>query len=108
MAVNTTDPALRSWVKSARTAGTDFPIQNLPYGVARTQGDDSPHIVVAIGDQALDLHTLASAPALAGLPAGVLDALRQPVLNALMAAPREAQRALRERLSGLLEEARFD
>ena len=32
MAVNTCDPALHSWVKSAEAAGTDFPIQNLPYG----------------------------------------------------------------------------
>lgn len=108
MAVNTCDPALRSWVKSARGAGTDFPIQNLPYGVARIAGHSSPHIVVAIGDQALDLHALASTPALAGLPAGVLAALREPTLNALMAQPREAQRALRERLSALFEEARVD
>jgi fumarylacetoacetase len=108
MAVNTCDPALRSWVKSARTAGTDFPIQNLPYGVAKIAAHAAPHIVVAIGDQALDLHTLASAPPLAGLPARVLAALREPVLNALMAEPREAQRALRERIGALLEEARVD
>lgn len=108
MAVNTCDPTLRSWVKSARTAGTDFPIQNLPYGVARGAGQPSPHIVVAIGDQALDLHSVAATPALAGLPAGLLAALQEPALNALMAQPREAQRALRERISALFEEARVD
>ena len=108
MAVNTSDPALRSWVKSARTAGTDFPIQNLPYGVARIAGQAAPHIVVAIGDQALDLHMLCATQALAGLPAQLLAALREPTLNALMALPREMQRALRERLSALLEEARVD
>jgi fumarylacetoacetase len=27
----THDPALRSWVPSANVAGSDFPIQNLPF-----------------------------------------------------------------------------
>ncbi len=108
MAVNTCDPALRSWVKSARAPGTDFPIQNLPYGVARIAGQPAPHVVVAIGDQALDLPTVAATPALAGLPVGILSALREPTLNALMEQPKDAQRALRERISVLFEEARVD
>lgn len=31
----THDPALASWVASANVEGTDFPIQNLPFGVFR-------------------------------------------------------------------------
>ncbi|MCV6587330.1 MAG: fumarylacetoacetase [Marinibacterium sp.] len=56
--LNTThDPGLRSWVDSANVAGSDFPIQNLPYGVfAHPSGAD--HIGVAIGDQILDLTVL--------------------------------------------------
>lgn len=38
---------------------TDFPVQNLPYGVFERSGQ-SAHIGVAIGDQVLDLHVLAS------------------------------------------------
>ncbi len=106
MAVNTCDPGLRSWVKSARAPGTDFPIQNLPYGVAESHG--AAHIVVAIGDEALDLAALATTPTLAALAEETLAALKQPTLNALMALPRELLRALRERLSALLEEARVD
>ena len=108
MAVNTCNPALRTWLKSARVPGTDFPIQNLPFGVAQIDGEPAAHIVVAIGDLALDLNALALSPALGGVPAGVTAALAEPTLNALMAQPREAQRALRERLSALLEEARVD
>ena len=52
----THDPALRSWVPSANQPGTDFPIQNLPYGRFRRKGHDEPwRIGVAIGDQVLDL-----------------------------------------------------
>ena len=54
----THDPALRSWVLSANTADTDFPIQNLPFGRFRQAGSAQAwRIGVAIGDQALDLKT---------------------------------------------------
>ena len=52
----THDPELRSWVASANAAGTDFPIQNLPFGRFRPAGSTSAlRIGVAIGDQVLDL-----------------------------------------------------
>ena len=34
----THDASLRSWVESANADGTDFPIQNLPFGVFRRAG----------------------------------------------------------------------
>ncbi|HZD76576.1 MAG TPA: fumarylacetoacetase, partial [Acidobacteriaceae bacterium] len=108
MAVNTCDPALHSWVKSAEAAGTDFPIQNLPYGVAHIPGQGAPRVVVAIGDRALNLHAVAEAGVLAGLDDIVVAACRQTTLNSLMALPRAALRTLRERLSALLEEARVE
>ncbi len=51
----THDPALTSWVESANVSGCDFPIQNLPLGVYRRQGQHLSHIGVAIGDSILDL-----------------------------------------------------
>ena len=51
----THDPALASWVESANGPGTDFPIQNLPFGRFRVASDLDWHIGVAIGDQVLDL-----------------------------------------------------
>ena len=50
----THDPALQSWVSSANAEGTDFPIQNLPFGRFHT-GEADWRIGVAIGDQVLDL-----------------------------------------------------
>lgn len=52
----THDAALTSWVASANLAGTDFPIQNLPYGRFRTAPGAPWRVGVAIGDQVLDLH----------------------------------------------------
>ena len=44
---------LKSWVESANSATTDFPLNNLPYGVFLAEDDDA-RCGVAIGDMILD------------------------------------------------------
>ena len=57
----THDPAARSWLASANAPGTDFPIQNLPFGVFRRAGTQEPwRGGVALGDQVVDLAALAA------------------------------------------------
>ncbi len=48
---------LQSWVDSANSATTDFPLNNLPCGVF-SNGDDAPRCGVAIGDFVLDVAAL--------------------------------------------------
>ena len=96
---HTHDPIRRSWIESANTATTDFPLQNLPYGVFRSGENLTPRIGVAIGDQILNLATAAE---LDLLPAAVRAACRQPSLNALMATGPEKWTELRARLSEML------
>ena len=82
----THDPRLQSWVETANAPGTDFPIQNLPFGIFRRKGSkEAPRAGVAIGDQVLDLAAL-------GLKVG-------PTLNALAAMGRPTWRRLRKELS---------
>ncbi|SFT13751.1 fumarylacetoacetate hydrolase [Sulfitobacter marinus] len=45
---------LTSWVESANSADTDFPLNNLPYGVFSTDSLE-PRCGVAIGDMVLDM-----------------------------------------------------
>jgi fumarylacetoacetase len=97
-------PALRSWVESANAAFTDFPIQNLPFGVFRRAGEDA-RIGVAIGDQIVDVAACASAGLLRGAEAeSAAERCRDGVgrLNGLMALGRDGSRALRRSLSALL------
>ncbi len=54
----THDPQSPSWLASAN--GSDFPIQNLPYGRFRSQPSEAWRCAVAVGDQVLDLVHLAS------------------------------------------------
>lgn len=50
-------PLMKSWVESANTPETDFPLNNLPYGSFRTE-DGEAHCGVAIGDMILDVTAL--------------------------------------------------
>lgn len=101
----THDPTLRSWVASANAAGTDFPIQNLPFAVFRRRA--STEVCrggVAIGDQIVDLAALARAGVLTGLAQQAAEAGAQDKLNALMALGADAWSALRLALSRALRE----
>jgi fumarylacetoacetase len=83
-------PELTSWVESANDPATDFPIQNLPFGVFRRRdSDESPRVGVAIGDQIFDL--------------AAADMLRADALNELMAMGRAAVRELRAAVSARLQ-----
>ena len=88
------DPALRSWVESANVPDTDFPIQNLPFGVFTRRGvSQPPRIGVAIGDQILDVAARREDPRRS--PRGDPRALSLPALNTLMALGHDVMRALR-------------
>ena len=101
----THNTALKSWVASANTPGTDFPIQNLPFAVFRRQGSsEALRGGVAIGDQILDLAAVAKAGLLTGEAAAAALAGAQDKLNALMAMGASACSALRLALSRALRE----
>ncbi len=85
----THDPALESWVESANVEGSDFPIQNLPFGRFREAADIDWRIGVAIGDQVLDLRR-----------AGLIDSHD---MNRLMSLAPAARRDLRRALSAGLK-----
>jgi len=99
----THDPALRSWVASANAAGTDFPIQNLPFAVFRQPGQ-AWRGGVAIGDAIVDLAAVARAGLFTGLAGQAAQAGAQDKLNALMALGPQAWGALRLALSRALRE----
>ena len=99
----THDPAVRSWVDSANHPQTDFPIQNLPFGVYRHQGSpDAPRIGIAIGHFALDLAACIGEGLLPGISADTSIACRAGTLNSLMGLGRAEWSRLRRELHDLL------
>ena len=98
-------PQLRSWVDSANAAGTDFPIQNLPFGVFRRYGStEAFRVGVAIGDQILDLTAAQSKSIFTGDADLAAQACCAPTLNGFMAMGSLAWSALRLALSRALRE----
>jgi len=101
--VNAThDPARRSWVASANAADTDFPIQNLPFGLFRT----GAHVRggVGLGDRIIDLKALLEMNVLAGAATEAAQAASGPSLTPLLACAPSAVSALRSQLSDLFRE----
>jgi fumarylacetoacetase len=100
----THDPQLQSWVAAANLPETDFPIQNLPFGVFRL-ADNKAHDFnggVAIGDQVLDLAAACKAGLFSGAAASAAQHAALGHLNPFMALGSPAWRALRSALSSLL------
>ena len=98
MTINANDPSLRSW--ETVTPISDFPIQNIPFGIASFNGGD-PVPVSRIGDRVIDLGALAGADLFAGV--GIREeAYRAAQLNDMMSHGKTAMGRLRDRLSELL------
>jgi fumarylacetoacetase len=100
----THDPKIQSWVASANAADTDFPIQNLPFGVFRRRDSgDEAKVGVAIGDRILDLAGLQADNVLAEEGVRIAaNACAAHSLNALMALGPAPRRGLRRRLQAIL------
>jgi len=104
MTDHTHNPDAVSWVASAADPETDFPLQNLPFGVfARRGSGEAPRVGVAIGELILDVSACTAAGLIAGEAEGPARACARPSLNALMARGRRDWAALRHAVFGLLD-----
>jgi fumarylacetoacetase len=98
MQISANNPALRSWINI--DANSEFPIQNLPFGIFTTAGFGK-RAGVRIGDFVLDLSQMAEFNYFDDLGFAASD-FSQAYLNALMSHGKLATRALRNRISELL------
>src|ERR1700682_1598063 len=91
------DPTLRSFIDVDATS--DFPIQNLPYGVFSAKDGLAPRVGVAIGNYVLDLWELEQH---GRLEVGELGVFAAPMLNPFMALGPKRWSRTRARISELL------
>jgi len=92
------DPALHSWIEIA--PNSDFPIQNLPFGIFETDNRD-PRVGVAIGDYVLDLLEVARLNFFELIDIDP-NVFHRPYLNDFIALGKPTWRAVRNRVSALL------
>jgi fumarylacetoacetase len=99
----THDPDLKCWVESANDPNTDFPIQNLPFGVFnKPESLDLPSVGVAIGDQVLDLSAVSEVLWSDDFDDEIADVCSYESLDFMMILEPEIISELRQRLSSLL------
>lgn len=99
MVIKANNPSLVSWVPV--DSNSDFSIQNLPFGIY-SNSSVKHHACSAIGEYIIDLYELANLGLLSNLPFHK-EVFDQPYLNGMMEYGKENCRALRNRLSDLLE-----
>lgn len=93
------DPSRKSWIPVA--ADSDFPIQNLPFGVFLTR-DDVITIGTRIGDYAIDLGALHQLGYFNNIPL-TDDIFLQDSLNDFISDGKKTWRLVRNRISDLFE-----
>lgn len=94
-------PLLRSWVESANSAETDFPLNNLPYGVFDPGDGTMPRCGVGIGEMIFDLCAAEVDDVVAPGGSPVFDV---PHWNDFMALGPEVWAEFRAQLTALLAE----
>jgi fumarylacetoacetase len=99
--MKTNDPSRTSWVEVEK--GSDFPIQNLPFGVFRTASNPSPRVCTAIGSYVADLAVMNYLTLFDDLEMDN-EIFNNRYLNDLMALGKRRVRALRERLFELFDD----
>jgi fumarylacetoacetase len=98
--IKANDPSLKSWIEVQ--PNSDFPIQNLPFGIFKTQSSTS-RVGVAIGDQVIDLLMLNKLGFLSDfkIEDSVFD---NQYLNDFIALGKPFCSTFRQRISNLLNE----
>ena len=96
--ITANNPALKSWV--AVPHGSDFPIQNLPFGIFKTSYSEG-RVGVRIGNHVLDLAAVHNLGFLSELNYETKD-FSSNYLNSMMKKGKQATTELRNRISELL------
>lgn len=98
--INANDPGLKSWLSVE--PGSDFPIQNIPFGIINK--DNSPRPATRIGNYIVDLSAMADHGFFDKLEINDLGVFYAPVLNDFIALGKPVWRAVRNRISEIFEE----
>jgi fumarylacetoacetase len=99
MKITANNPNRKSWIKVAKNS--DFPIQNIPFGVFLTR-DDITTIGSRIGDYAIDLAALHQLGYFEGIPL-TDDMFMQDTLNDFISDGRTTWRLVRNRIADIFD-----
>ena len=94
------DPNRKSWISVEENS--DFPIQNIPFGIARRKDNGKTHVSSIIGNQIIDLAKLQEMGVFEdiGIPEKVFEA---QVLNDFIALGKTKTNAVRDRIAEVMD-----
>lgn len=104
MPITANDPKRKTWLDTP--ADTDFPIQNIPFGVFLTR-DDIITIGTRIGDHAIDLGALHQLGYFEGIPL-TDDIFLQDTLNDFISDGKKTWRLVRNRIADIFDAKNSD
>ncbi len=99
MPITANDPSRKSWIEVDENS--DFPIQNIPFGVFLTK-DDIVTIGTRIGDSVIDMNALYQLGYFEGIEL-TDDIFLQDTLNAFISAGRKTWREVRNRIAEIFD-----
>ena len=99
MSITANDPKRKTWLDTPKV--TDFPIQNIPFGVFLTR-DDIITIGTRIGDYAIDLGALHQLGYFEGIPL-TEDIFLQDTLNDFISDGKKTWRLVRNRIADIFD-----
>ena len=98
----THDSKLKSWIDV--DTNSDFPIQNIPFGIYSPKEGGDLHVATAIGDYLIDLAYLDDAGFFIDTEIEETEVFHEPTLNAFMSLGQKAWKEARLTISKLLRE----
>ena len=98
----THDSKLKSWIDV--DTNSDFPIQNIPFGIYSPKEGGDLHVATAIGDYLIDLAYLDDAGFFIDTEIEETEVFHEPTLNAFMSLGQKAWKEARLTISRLLRE----
>ena len=103
MSITANDPNRKTWLDTPEN--TDFPIQNIPFGVFLTR-DDIITIGTRIGDYAIDLGALHQLGYFEGIPL-TEDIFLQDSLNDFISDGKKTWRLVRNRIAEIFDVKKY-
>ncbi len=99
--IKANNPSLQSWLKVPRNS--DFPIQNIPFGIFKPKNRTTPRAGTRIGNHVIDLAAIASKGYFKDAGISSKDVFSQPVLNDFISLGRPVRRAVRDQISAMFD-----
>ena len=99
--IKANNPSLQSWLKVPRNS--DFPIQNIPFGIFKPKNRTTPRVGTRIGNHVIDLAVIADKGYFKDAGISSNEVFHQPVLNDFISLGKLVWQPVRDQISAMFD-----